>query len=74
MFRLYLEIPLTDNEEESKQRAESLVRAIVEKTTGFSGVEIGYRLGNDEDRNKKNYLVKTDSGHATTKKSTAVLT
>jgi len=31
--------------------------------------QVNYRLGHDEDRQKSNYLNKTESGHVTNKKS-----
>jgi hypothetical protein len=34
---------------------------------GFS--DINYRLGNDEDRQKSNYMIKNENGHVANKKS-----
>lgn len=70
MYRLHIDIPLGTNER-------SLAVAFVEKFMGlvstmFSpkkyGIQVGYRLGHDNDSNKKNHLRLDENGHVGTTK------
>ena len=62
MYRLHIDIPLGSDEEEAIKQAK--LKTIV------GGVEqVNYRLGHDEDRQKSNYLNKTENGHVTNKKT-----
>ena len=75
-FRLHIDIPLGDNEEEAIKNAKSLIQwhfsdpEAREKIVNLANAvkQINYRLGHDEDRQKSNYLQKTDNGHVTNKK------
>ena len=50
-----------------------LVDNITPVVNGNVLTEINYRLGHDDDRQKSNYLIKTESGHVANKKSRVVL-
>jgi len=73
MFRLHIDIPLPFDETTAARISQTVVDAMVASTASFlqmAGVEeFNYRLGHDEDRQKSNYLLKTDSGHVVNKKS-----
>lgn len=72
MFRLHIDIPLSDNESESAQTAQAIIALLEHKihpTRNVFAVEIiNYRLGNDRDRQKSNYLIKNQNGHVANKK------
>tara|TARA_R110000744_G_scaffold135666_2_gene245173 strand:- start:319 stop:573 length:255 start_codon:yes stop_codon:yes gene_type:complete len=76
-FRLHIDIPLGDDEEEAIKMAKSLMHwhfsdsEAMEKIVTLANTvkQINYRLGHDEDRQKSNYLQKTDNGHITNKKT-----
>ena len=78
-FRLFIDIPLGENEEDAIAVAKSIVEwhfndvdakdKLQRLTNGRVDLsEINYRLGNDDDRQKSNYIDKTENGHVTTKK------
>jgi hypothetical protein len=78
-FRLFIDIPLGNNEEDAIAVAKSIIGwhfqdaeakdKIQRLTNGRIDLsEINYRLGHDEDRQKSNYIDKTENGHVTTKK------
>jgi hypothetical protein len=62
-YRIHIDIPL----EVASQEVQDL-------TKGLGGSQINYRLGDDTDRQKSNYLVLTPSGHATNQKCKILLT
>lgn len=72
MFRLHIDVPLGYDEAEAI-RLSSIIMDFL-KNTDFKGVNdisdkrVGFRLANDEDRAKRNYLVKDENGKCTTKK------
>lgn len=78
-YRLHIDIPLGTNEEEAIKSARSLIEwhfadvdakeKIKRLTLGDSLSTINYRLGNDEDRQKSNYLDVNENGHASNKKT-----
>ena len=69
MFRLHLDIPLPENEQEALELAAKAIASINFKMMGEAGVKtVQYRLGKDDDRTPRNYLNKDENGHATTKK------
>ena len=79
MYRLHVDIPLGHNEETAKQVASSIVRWVFQDgdaqeriqrlTLGkYEIKEINCRLGNDEDRQKSNYLDVNENGHTSNKK------
>lgn len=61
MFRLQINIDLSDNEEESLKKVDQLIQLI------GSGIKdnVVYRMFNSEDRRAKNYLIKDENGHVT---------
>ena len=77
MYRLHIDIPLGSDEEEAIKQAKALMHwhfsdadAQEKLKTIMGGVEqVNYRLGHDEDRQKSNYLNKTENGHVTNKKT-----
>lgn len=77
MFRLHIDIPLNTNEATAAALSETIVAMFVDNITpvvnGNVLTEINYRLGHDDDRQKSNYLIKTESGHVANKKSRVVL-
>jgi hypothetical protein len=77
MFRLHIDIPLNTNEATAAALSETLVAMLVSNITsvvdGNVMTEVNYRLGHDDDRQKSNYLIKTESGHVANKKSRVVL-
>lgn len=79
MFRLHIDIPLGFDEAQSSEITKRVMDAIslnreLRQYLKDVGVEsVNYRLGNDEDRQRSNYLVKTDNGHVTKKKSRVII-
>ena len=77
MFRLHIDIPLNTDEATAAALSETLVAMLVGNITpvvnGNVLTEVNYRLGHDDDRQKSNYLIKTESGHVANKKSRVVL-
>jgi hypothetical protein len=73
MFRLHIDIPLDTDETTAAILSENLVNMFVSNinpvSNGIVLTEVNYRLGNDDDRQKSNYLIKTESGHVANKKS-----
>ena len=77
MYRLHIDIPLGPNEDDAIQQVKDLMHwhfsdpDAQEKIKSLMGDvdQVNYRLGHDEDRQKSNYLNKTESGHVTNKKS-----
>lgn len=51
----------------SKQLIEIIKNSLVDNN--IENIKINYRLGNDEDRQKSNYLNINENGHASNKKS-----
>lgn len=71
MFRLYLDIPLGHDEEAavniSLEIAEAVKKSLIE-IASKNKISLGVRLGNDQDRQKSNYLRKNENGHVGTKR------
>lgn len=73
-FRLHIDIPLGYDEQPSVDVANKLVDYLLTSETvkndlANMGISVvNYRVGHDSDRQKSNYLVKTESGHVTHKK------
>ena len=69
MYRLHIDIPLGSDEEEAIKQAKELMHwhfsdadAQEKLKTIMGGVEqVNFRLGHDEDRQKSNYLNKTEN-------------
>lgn len=73
MYRLHIDIPMAMDEAQACALSKELVAVLLQHTESrlrAAGVdELNYRLGHDEDRQKSNYLMKTESGHVINKKS-----
>lgn len=79
MYRLHVDIPLGHDEVIAKQVAEQVVQWVFRDGDAqeriqrlalgkFDIQEINCRLGNDQDRQKSNYLFVNENGHAANKK------
>ena len=74
-YRLHIDIPLGDNEEQAIKNTETIMRIfrssrnsdLMWSTLNVS--QVNYRLGHDEDRQKSNYLDKNENGHVSNKKT-----
>jgi len=67
-----MDFPLTTDENGSVASVAVLINFIQNHKQelidmGFN--DINYRLGNDEDRQKSNYMIKNENGHVANKKS-----
>ena len=79
MYRLHIDIPLGEDEEKAKYKANLLIQELItdhphdgELTHLHEkyGVEqVNYRLGHDDDRQKSNYLQVNENGHCSNKKT-----
>jgi hypothetical protein len=77
MYRLHIDIPLGSDEEKVIEQVKAFMlwhfadADAQEKIKSLMGDvdQVNYRLGHDEDRQKSNYLNKTENGHVTNKKS-----
>jgi len=73
-YRLHIDIPLGLDEDEATQKAKTLLdwwvisESAKSDMTNMSIPEVNYRLGNDSDRQKSNYLMKNENGHVNNKK------
>lgn len=79
MYRLHIDIPLGENEAEAVSAAQEFAKWIlmdqegkdrIRKTLGMGETTmiVNYRLGNDNDRQRSNYLDINENGHVSTKK------
>jgi predicted phosphoribosyltransferase len=70
-YRLHIDVPLVADMNESIAMSNKIVELLQKclNESDLESVRVNYRLGNDEDRTNKNYLVLTDNGHATKNKS-----
>tara|TARA_Y100001937_G_C7104380_1_gene324175 strand:+ start:976 stop:1230 length:255 start_codon:yes stop_codon:yes gene_type:complete len=79
MYRLHVDIPLGHNGDIAKQVAEQIIKWMFRDGDAQERIqrlaldkleiqEINCRLGNDEDRQKSNYLDVNENGHITNKK------
>jgi hypothetical protein len=67
-----MDFPLTTDENGSIANVSSLISFLESHKQelidmGFG--DINYRLGNDDDRQKSNYMIKNENGHVANKKS-----
>lgn len=74
MYRLFIDVPIPAmTNEEASAIAIGIVQTCIEsnkhKLIGLSLEQVNYRLGHDEDRQPRNYLILDAAGHAATKKS-----
>lgn len=69
-YRLHIDIPMNFTEAEALQKSKDILELLLKEKMLNIGVEqINYRLGHDEDRQRSNYFLKTESGHVNNKKS-----
>lgn len=75
MFRLKIDIPLSEDEEEAIAKSKSFMEHFSRYLGSISGdfcfvpKHLQYLLANDEDRTIRNYLRKDANGKASTKKN-----
>lgn len=78
-FRLHIDIPLGSDEEKALKLANSIMEWWATSESSKADLKnmgiqsVNYRVGNDEDRQKSNYLVKNENGHVNNKKCRLVL-
>ena len=72
MFRLHMDFPLTTDENSSINTCNQFT-AFFDKhkkeLIGMGITDINFRLGNDHDRQKSNYMIRNENGHIANKKS-----
>jgi len=69
-FRLHIDIPFECGEQEAIEKSKAILQLLEKAKMVDIGVDqANYRLGHDEDRQKSNYFLKTESGHVNNKKS-----
>jgi hypothetical protein len=73
-FRLFIDIPIDLDESEAVTYANEIVQVCIDALRNRKKQlpvieDFNFRLGHDRDRQKSNYLIKTESGHVTHKKS-----
>ena len=66
MFRLHLDCALPGTEEEAVAKLLPIIEEM--KKLGWGELRPSYRMGEDSDRQKSNYLDKNSNGHVSTKK------
>lgn len=72
MKRLFIDIPLPFDEDRAvfvSQQILKILAANDQLLLDMDVEQINFRLGDDEDRQKSNYLIKNENGHVSTKKS-----
>jgi hypothetical protein len=73
-YRLHIDIPFDAcSVEEAQEKAKQLLNELSINNNiklGHLAEELNYRLGNDEDRQRSNYLDINHKGHCSSKKST----
>ena len=79
-YRIHIDIPLDIlSQEDAIKAATAILNEMVRQEVqdlvkSLGGNQINYRLCDDTDRQKSNYLVLTPSGHATNQKCKILLT
>ena len=72
MFRLHMDFPLATPETDSINTCNTFVQFLEEhkeELIRMGITDINFRLGNDQDRQKSNYLIRNENGHIANKKS-----
>lgn len=72
MFRLHMDFPLTTNENGSIASVAvflNFLQTHKQELIDMGITDINYRLGNDNDRQKSNYMIRNENGHVANKKS-----
>lgn len=72
-YRLHIDIPVGTSEPQAVRIAQQMISSIATHVQLRSKIEedvkgMNYRLGNDDDRQKSNYLMVDDEGHVNNKK------
>ena len=80
MFRLHIDIPLENMTVEQAQLfVQDLMTEFKDKDIvkdscyGGSVIQVNYRLGHDDDRQRSNYMQINENGHCSNKKSKLIL-
>ena len=71
MYRLHIDIPIDESElGNAQEQADKMVGKIYEGlvSSNIDNLIMNYRLGHDSDRQKSNYLMINENGHANNKK------
>jgi len=72
MFRLHMDFPLTTDENRSIASTAVFLNFLQnhkQELIDMGITDINYRLGNDNDRQKSNYMIRNENGHIANKKS-----
>ena len=70
MFRLHIDIPVSENQQASLQVAQNIINDLENVLrANYQGLEINFRLGNDQDRQKSNYFKIDENEHVSNKKN-----
>lgn len=67
-----MDFPLTANENESIASTAvflNFLQTHKQELIDMGFIDINYRLGNDNDRQKSNYMIRNENGHIANKKS-----
>jgi len=69
-YRLHIDVPLVADINQSVAMSKQLIEIIKNSLVdnNIENIKINYRLGNDEDRQKSNYLNINENEHASNKK------
>lgn len=71
MYILRVAVPMGLDEERAKALAEAFLESLSDIVA--NGTEVSYRLSHSDDKNKRNYLQRTESGHPINKDLTMVI-
>jgi len=69
MYRLVIDFPMGENQEEAVAQAKEIAEKVVEVVKNTQVKTVQYRLQYDDDRSVKNYLVVNENGHVGHKKT-----
>ena len=80
-YRLHIDIPLGTDEDSAIVKSKILMQEFMSSHRSelnflnekYDIKEMNYRLGNDEDRQKSNYLDKNENDHVSNKKTRVAL-
>lgn len=69
-YRLHIDLPFDQNLDSSKEKTEKIMKAFEKalQEQGITNQDVNYRLGNDGDRQKSNYLQINENNHVNNKK------
>ena len=76
-YRMHIDIPLGADEETAIRLAKEFIVTLEQAEDemglfcgghGLDPIQINYRLGRDDDRQKSNYMMKNEEGHVNNKK------